>query len=389
MLISEADWGNKMFKKLRLVFISVLVAAGLLLTLSPGITLAAGDFSVSEAVVSPGFPNSLGFEVRASSSASIVDVRLHYSVERDSFANVITEEIPSFTPGNSVDASYTWDMRQSGGLPTGTIVDYWWTLADTSGRILTTAEQKITFEDTRFTWSDLASGNIDLHWYSGTQSFAQTLMSTAQNGLAGLEASTGASLSHPVSIYVYDNASDMQGAMIFAQDWTGGATYPPYSTIVIGINNTNLSWGEGALVHELTHMVNYQMTANPYGGLPTWLDEGLAMYSEGPLDSTFEVSLVAALQQDKLFTVRSMASPFSTDAALSYQEYAESYSLVDYLLATYGEAKMTALLETFHQGSTYDDALTRVYGLDMGVLYDKWVPFATAKYLGKTTGVAA
>ena len=206
-------------------------------------------------------------------------------------------------------------------------------------------------------------------------------MDTAQTGLANLEKNTGASLSRPVSIYIYNNATDMQGAMIFAQEWTGGATYPPYSTIVIGINASNLAWGEGALVHELTHMVDYQMTNNPYSGLPTWLDEGLAMYSEGPLDPTFVTSLVAALEQGSLFTVRSMASPFSTDASLSYLEYAESYSLVDYLMSTYGEAKMLALLEAFHQGNTYDGALTQVYGFDMDGLYKLWLPFATQKYL--------
>jgi hypothetical protein len=214
-------------------------------------------------------------------------------------------------------------------------------------------------------------------------------MSTAQDGLAALYASTGARLSRAVNIYIYANSSDMQGGMIFSQDWTGGATFTPYSTIVIGINNSNLSWGKGALVHELTHMVNYQMTNNPYGGLPTWLDEGLAMYAEGPLDPTFESSLVSALQKNKLFTVRSMASPFSTDAALSYQEYAESFSLVDYLISNYGGPKMAALLAVFQKGSTYDDALVSVYGFDMGGLYDKWVPFATAKYLGKITGVGA
>jgi len=28
----------------------------------------------------------------------------------------------------------------------------------------------------------------------------------------------------------------------------------------------------------------FQMTYNPYSGLPTWLDEGLAMYGEGTLN---------------------------------------------------------------------------------------------------------
>jgi hypothetical protein len=310
-------------------------------------------------------------------------------VERDSFVKVVTEEKPGFTSSTSISAVYNWDMRQSGGIPTGTVTDFWWTITDSAGKSLTTPQQKASFDDTRFTWHTLKGSNITIYWYSGDTSLAQTLIDTAQSGLVNLEKNTGAHLSRPVSIYIYANTTDMKGAMIFAQDWTGGATYPDYSTIVIGINSSNLAWGEGALVHELTHMVNYQMTNNPYSGLPTWLDEGLAMYSEGPLDSTFEVSLISALAQDRLFTVRSMASPFSTDAALSYLEYAQSYSLVDFLVSTYGQAKMAALLDAFHRGSTYDGALMGVYGFNMDGLNDLWLPFATQKYVSGKTGASA
>jgi hypothetical protein len=374
-----------MFKKIGILAVVLALAGSLLAGLSPGMSLAAADLTVVSSTANPQFPTLLTFNVKATSGSDITDVRLHFTVERDSFVNVVTEEKAGFTPSTDVIASYSWDMRLSGGLPPGTVVDFWWTLADSAGGSLTTPEQKVSFNDTRFTWQKINGTNINLYWYSGDASFAQTLMDTAQAGLANLEAETGASLSRPVSIYIYNDATDMQGAMIFAQDWTGGATYPPYSTIVIGINASNLAWGEGAMVHELTHMVDYQMTNNPYSGLPTWLDEGLAMYSEGPLDPTFVTSLVAALEQGGLFTVRSMASPFSTDASLSYLEYAESYSLVDYLLSTYGEPKMLALLEAFREGNTYDEALMQVYDFDMDGLYQLWLPFVTQKYLPVTT----
>lgn len=377
-----------MFKKIGIVAVILVIATSLLAGLAPGAAAAAG-LSITSITVVADFPSELSFTLKATDSINITDVRLHYRVERDSFVNIVTEEEPAITPSTSVTAAYNWDMRQSGGLPTGTVVDYWWSVTDGTGQMVTTQPQKVSFNDTRFTWHSLNGNNMTIYWYNGDTSFVQTLMDTAQTGLANLEKNTGASLSRPVSIYVYNNAADMQGAMIFAQEWTGGSTYPPYSTIVIGINSSNLAWGEGALVHELTHMVNYQMTNNPYSGLPTWLDEGLAMYSEGPLDSTFEVSLVAALKLNELFTVRSMASPFSTDANLSYQEYAESYSLVDFLISTYGEPKLLAFLEAFHQGNTYDGALMAVYSFDMDGLYKLWVPFATQEYMKTTAGASA
>ena len=39
------------------------------------------------------------------------------------------------------------------------------------------------------------------------------------------------------------------------------------------------------LVHELAHLLVRELTFNCFGGLPTWLNEGLATYSEGSMAS--------------------------------------------------------------------------------------------------------
>jgi hypothetical protein len=378
----------KMIKKFGSLAVLLALVCSLLAGSLPVTVLAAGEINIVSSTAVADFPDFLLFELEAFSGSKITDARLHFTVERDSFVKVVSEQKLDFTPSSNITAEYTWDMRYSGGLPTGTTVNYWWTIIDNAGVSLTTEEQQAVFADTRFEWEKIQSGNLSLYWYSGNAALAQTLMDTALQGLDDLEDSTGARLSRPVAIYIYANSSDMKGGMLFAQDWTGGATYPYYSTIVLGINAANLEWGKRAMVHELAHMVNYQMTSNPYSDLPVWLDEGLAMYAEGPLEDTFEITLIAALAQDSLFTVRSMASPFSTDANLSYLEYAQSYSVVDFLISEYGRDKMTELLEAYHLGDTYDGALMQVYGFDMDGLYILWRPFAAAKYLAVQTGAS-
>jgi hypothetical protein len=125
-----------MFKKIGVIAVVMVIAASLLVGLAPGLSLAAGNIAVVSSFATPQFPSSLAFNVQATSGANIVDVRLHYSVERDSFVNIVTEEKPAITPSNSVTAAYNWDMRQSGGLPTGTVVDFWWTIMDcTEGQL--------------------------------------------------------------------------------------------------------------------------------------------------------------------------------------------------------------------------------------------------------------
>ena len=146
------EWGRRMFKKIGIVAVILVIAASLLAGLAPGLSLAAGDIAVVSSTATSQFPSSLAFSVQATSGANIVDIRLHFSVERDSFAKVVTEEKLGFSSSNSVTAAYTWDMRQSGGLPTGTVVDFWWSITDAAGKSLTTSAQKVSFDDTRFTW---------------------------------------------------------------------------------------------------------------------------------------------------------------------------------------------------------------------------------------------
>jgi Peptidase MA superfamily len=134
------------------------------------------------------------------------------------------------------------------------------------------------------------------------------------------------------------------------------------------------------MTHELTHQVIFQMTSSPYNDLPVWLNEGLAMFAEGPLSAAYASQLNSALKNGSVFTVRTLASPFSAFSDKANLSYAESYSFVDYLVDTYGSAKMLQLLETFHKGSDFDPAFHSVFGLDMDGLYAQWKTWAAGRY---------
>ena len=202
-------------------------------------------------------------------------------------------------------------------------------------------------------------------------------MLTAQQALARLAEDTGAELEKSVKLYIYANTQDLQGAMIYPQEWTGGVAFTRYGVMAIGIAPGNVDWGKRAVAHELTHLVIHQITLNPYIDLPVWLDEGLAMHTEGPLEAVFSSSLSGAIAENRLISVRSLSSPFSAYAEESVLSYAQSYSLVDFLITNYGRGKMLELLNTFRQGSSYDGALEGVYGFDMDGLDALWRDYVT------------
>jgi acyl-CoA-binding protein len=344
--------------------------------LSPSLVAAETGITVTASNVDVNFPDQAVFTVDAESNVNIVDARLYYQVDKMNYAQVVSEGWADFTPASEIEATWVWDMGNA-SLPPGAEVTYWWMIEDAAGDKIETSPEIMHFDDGRYSWQSLTStvpqgGELTLFWYKGSDSFAQELMDACQAGLAKLTQDIGTYLESPVNIYIYASAGDLQGAMIFSPEWTGGVAFTEFSTIAISIPASQLDWGKGALVHELTHLVVHQATFSPYGQLPVWLDEGLAMYNEGELEPDLQSRLKEAISENELISVRSLCSPFSAYTDKASLSYAESYSLVEYLLDNYGQGRMLDLLALFKQGSTYDEASTKVYGFDIDGLDARW-----------------
>jgi hypothetical protein len=370
-----------MTKKIALV---ALVLGLLAAVLSPGMVAVyaqdQGQITVTGSNAQMNFPLALSFSAQVKSNTNITDIRLRYQVEQTSFAQITSEGYVSFSPASSVNAKYVLDMRRVGGLPPGTKIEYWWAVKDAGGASLETQPVKFEITDNRSQWNTLTEGKVNLYWYQGSNSFAQSLMKTAQEAITKLASDTGATPDNMINIYIYASSSDLQGSMIYPNEWTGGVAFVQYSIIAIGISPSNLTWGQGAMTHELTHNVIFQVTANPYNDLPVWLNEGLAMYAEGPLTTQFTNPLSDAIRSNDLFSVRTLSSPFSAYADKANLSYAESETIVEYLIKQYGSTKMNELLKTFQAGSTYDGAFLKVYGFDMDGLNTQWQNWVKTQY---------
>jgi hypothetical protein len=354
----------------------ILITSALFLFFSPSAVAAVDGIVVIDMDVDINFPNQAVFTIEAESYVDIVDVRLCYQVDRMNYAEVVSEGWADFTPASMVEASWVWDMRNS-SLPPGAEVLYWWMVEDADGNRFETSPEIMHFDDERYSWHSLNStmplgSELSLFWYEGDTTFAQELMDACEEGLTRSTQDIGAYPEKPIEIYIYASTVDLKGAMIFPQEWTGGVAFTAFSTIAIGIPPSELVWGKRALVHELMHLVVHQATFGPYGQLPVWLDEGLAMYSEGELDPVLRSYMEEAISRNELISVRSLCSPFSAYSEKASLSYAQSYSLVVYLLDNHGQESMLDLLTVLKQGSTYDEALTEIYGFDIDGLDARW-----------------
>ncbi|MCE1254810.1 MAG: hypothetical protein LWX83_14845 [Anaerolineae bacterium] len=318
------------------------------------------------------FPENITFSVDLESSAEINDIVLEYGVDQLTCGTLVSKSFPDFEPGRQVHVEWSWPMKQSGSLPTGAKIWWRWQVKDANGNQLTTERQSIPWIDNKHDWKTLTQGNINLHWYSGGQTFGQELLTTAVNSLGWLDNNVGLKPDGAIDLYIYANSKDLSDTIYFQPDWTGGLAYPHNNIILIGISPDVMEWGRHAVTHELTHVLVGHYTFTCLGDVPTWLDEGLAKFSEGDWDKDSQKQLQEAVADNSLISVRSLSSSFPEDAAKANLAYTQSQSIVTFLINTYKQDKMMALLSALRDGTAIDPALQTVYGFDQDGLEDAW-----------------
>ena len=91
---------------------------------SPDSTSAAPSTGVTNDQPTLNFPDSVTFRATIESSAPITSLALEYGTDQLTCGTVIAKAFPQFTSGTTINAEWTWEMKQSGSLPPGATL--WW-----------------------------------------------------------------------------------------------------------------------------------------------------------------------------------------------------------------------------------------------------------------------
>jgi len=358
--------------KLAFLFLPRGLSLILLVCLTGQPVSAAPAAKVTRNQATLNFPDSITFQASFENETPIDSIVLEYGTDELTCGTVIAKAFPDFTQGNMVQSTWTWEMKQSGSLPPGAIVWWRWRTMDTNQNVYVSEEKSLTWLDDEHPWQMVSSGLLNLHWYTGDQAFAQNLLDAAQAGLDRLQKDAGLQPDKPINLYIYGNTNDLQEAILYEPSWTGGLAFAVHDIVLIGIAPSDIEWGRTAIAHELTHVLVGHLTFSCLGDVPTWLNEGLAVYSEGTLDPASANQLSEAIRSDQLLSVRSLSGGFSEIPGRAYLSYSQSYSLVKFLIENYGQSDMTALLLALRDGNTIDEALQDVYGFDVPGLESAW-----------------
>ncbi len=149
-------------------------------------------------------------------------------------------------------------------------------------------------------------------------------------------------------------------------DWSGGL-YDGKIRLPIGGITEIPPRLRGVLRHEYTHVVINELTK---GNCPTWLNEGIAeVEGRKEFDSPL-TELDKAAKSGALLPVKSLEDSFASlggkEATVAYQQ---SYSLVRFMVATYGWYKVREILVNLGDGMPVNAAVAKAFA-DFGLTYN-------------------
>jgi len=128
------------------------------------------------------------------------------------------------------------------------------------------------------------------------------------------------------------------------------------------------------LPHELVHLMIYQATGAQYSNFPAWVDEGLATRFETYANPSYTVSMENVTDSTQLILFEQLCTnlPQQPPEAV-LRGYAQSNTMVNYLIAIYGEEGVQNIVRQVASGMSCDQAVKAAIGLTGDELAAEWL----------------
>ena len=333
-----------------------------------------GNIKVVEAKAESQFPDGIKFSVIANSTDGIDDIRVFFSKVdqqgRSSYRSV------DFESGDSVVGESVLPSGRGGDyFPPGTKIEYSFEVRDKAGAVLRTDSKEFVYEDNRFEWLTVVEDLITVYYYGEyVEDRANVVLAAAKENMERMLPVLGIAPTEPLRIVSYNNYRHMSSALPFRSQTvseglqTQGMAFSNERVLLVHGFDPTVT---GTVSHEFTHLLVGEAAGSAIGQVPSWLNEGLAEY--GNIDPTDDYN--AALRYG-IFTRRIKPlwylSSFGGTPEDIIIAYGQGRSVVQYMIDTYGEARMAALFPVLQRTLDIDLALLEVYAMDQFGLDTAW-----------------
>jgi hypothetical protein len=324
---------------------------------------------VEDAKVAINFGQTITFTAKIKSSIPIKQASLLFRGVNEEATRVETVQV-----AEDGSVGFTYDASLNIFPPFSWIV-FWFQATLTNDQTYTSVPITFPYNDDRFPWRGLSRANVSVHWYAGDDGFGSSALDAAGAGMLAMNELVPISLSDPIDIYIYSNATDLQNTLLLGgEEWIGGEANPKIGVVLVAIApgvNQSIEM-ETKIPHELTHVMLYRSLRDKYALQPAWLLEGMASMVELYPNPDYANTLKIASQNNSLLSFENLCASFPADAGSAYLAYAQSQSFVTYIRDTYGTAGLIRLTQAYGDGFTCELGATNALGTPLSQLDTRW-----------------
>jgi hypothetical protein len=352
-------------------------AAALLLVAAATVVVAAAPVRAADAArisaptLTATFLQAIDVRATATVPAGVVRIEARLRYGEDPVIDVVPLAVPE--PG---DRTLRYLLpTPSGSLMPNTLVRARFRVVLADGTWVDGPEGEVRYGDTRLAWRTVSGPLVRLHWTEGDAAFGARALAIAEAAVAKTSALLGVTETLPIDLFVYSDPaqfSDVLGPAV--RENVGGVAFAEIRTMFARIlpQDLDAAWVGIVIPHELAHLVFQTAVQNPYRDPPHWLNEGLADYLARGDTPEYRAMVAAAVADGTLMPLRALTGQFPTTAEGFALGYAESVSAIDHLVATYGQPALVALIRSYAEGITDDEAFTRALGVDEAGFEASW-----------------
>ena len=313
------------------------------------------------------FPHELVIRLQVEADEEIREITFFYRLGRQT---TTVYGYPSFTPGTSVETEFRIRTGGASFLPTGVDIEYYYVVRDAAGGRFESERTVLEYKDPAFDWQRAQDGDLAILWHDRSRRDVERVLAGVAPKVDEIKSLFGLGDVGVMKAVIVNGSREARRSFPFISDAAAsGHLYGGFAFGEMGVFILHGLHPDG-IVHEAAHLLLHEAVDSPLAKVPSWLNEGLAMYFEGG-PSGRHPELVNAQRRGVLLPLRGMFSQPGRPRDV-HLFYAKSRSVVRYMMDEYGAEPMSDLLAGLNRGESIDEAVRAAYGVSLDELDRRW-----------------
>ena len=339
--------------------------AGLAIGMPPAASAQSPELTTT---IENDFPQFLRFRLATTAPAVVTDVTLRYRViGSGSLARAKPEQ---FEPTADVLVEVRVPTGSLGFIPVGSDFLFHWELTLEDGTVIEGEEASYLYLPPDEDWQSVHNDFLVVYYHGNREATALGYLEAAERTYARIGQLLQTELEIiPVKTVLFASESDLEEAQPTRSEAYDAATFLCGSQVAINVifvidRSCGTRDRSDTLRHEFVHILTKAAGEGPLGKVPSWLDEGTAVYAQTEPGRGFADPFEVAAAIDRLLPFSTMFAGNSNPNLVGLF-YGQSYEMVRFLIDRDGEEAFARLFATIKAGNRFDRAIEIVYGMTL------------------------